>query len=808
MRFRVVLILWVALLASFPRGARGQEHTWIVLSSDTLDDRIEHQLNVLAAHDQALIRIVTAGSEKTAAVPETGGLLIDLRLEKNADAFLKTLQEGAGTAEVVPNAGLATEGYILDATYPRGAAPDRVQITAGTWRGIHDALSRIPDLLAIAPSNISKDLLPRPQSIKIERNGLTAVIADYPSFPQRGVVEGFYGSPWSPRDRADILRFEGAHGMNVYYYAPKDDPYHRKLWREPYPEEARQQLGDLVAMANRNFVDFCFAISPGLSMTYSSDDDFGALTDKLDSVSKLGVSCFALFLDDVPPDLQNAQDKQQFKTLAQAHVDLTNKLFKYLKGQSALNRLMVTPTVYTNEWGSRDYIQEFGAGVDPGVSIAWTGPRVLSPGISVDQAREWGVYLHRPPLIWDNFPVNDGTPWCRYLGPLVGRDAHLPGVVEGLISNPMIEPQASLIPLQTIADYLWNPSAYDPAQSETHAIVSQYGPDAPRQLAPFLKVYGEYYWDDGNFTQLFRERRTPIDVEKMRGQLAEMTSALDRLRYQRRLEPLLSELAPAIKRTTERLAEVEDDPAYRHLPGGTLQWDENHDVLSAYRVAQSPNLNGDFSKWANGPVYRLDDRSDVVKGTKLWNGPQDLSARVALAWDSSYFYVGVDVTDPDLYQPYFARGIQNGDVFELSLETGFRKNLLAHDPTGDEFALYFSPGNFSDVQPSIFSDEDYLPPRPQPHDYTKEIFTAWKKTDHGYSGDIAIPVNYFEGTKLEAGYELGLGFSVGKVERPSHPTDPDDLERIVMQAKKDHLFHLSTGNPSSYPRLVLKDETP
>ena len=58
----------------------------------------------------------------------------------------------------------------------------------------------------------------------------------------------------------------------------------------------------------------------------------------------------------------------------------------------------------------------------------------------------------------------------------------------------------------------------------------------------------------------------------------------------------------------------------------------------------------------------------------------------------------------------------------LRLEAGFRKNFLATEPTGDEYTLYFSPGNFAGVKPSIFSDEDYLPPRPQPHNYMQEIY--------------------------------------------------------------------------------------
>jgi hypothetical protein len=372
----------------------------------------------------------------------------------------------------------------------------------------------------------------------------------------------------------------------------------------------------------------------------------------------------------------------------------------------------------------------------------------------------------------------------------------------------MNQAHASMIPLATIADYLWNAAAYDPVQSETHAVVSQYGKEALRLLAPFLETYATYYWDDGNFMALFKERREPLDVEKMRSQLADMDSALDRLSGQRRMDPLLAEIAPAVKSASERLPEVLADPAFRHLPDGQLQWDENYESLAAYRLPPSPNLDGDFAKWQSGPFYQLDAAGQVMTGAKLWKGPQALSARVAFGWDESFLYTGVDVIDPDLYQPFFRRGIQNGDTFVLTLETGFRKNFFAKEPTGDEYALYFSPGNFAGVQPSIFSDEDYLPPRAQPHNYMQEIYTAWKRTPHGYSGDIAIPNIYFEGGKLTPGYEIGLSFSVRKVIRPVKPTDAEDLERIVLQSKKDPLFPVRTANPSSFPRLVLVDKGP
>jgi hypothetical protein len=795
--------------------ARGEESTWVVLATGELDSRVQHNLEQLAAHDHALIRIFSKTSHATHVSMGRGSIWIELRQEKSVESFRGTLVTKIGEASSLkPTGDLAKEGYIIEATYPGASAPNRLRITAATPQGFQHALLRVPALLTISPSNLSEDLIPHPQLVRVERHGSSVSIVDFPSITERGVVEGFYEAPWTHQDRVDMLNFEGAHGMNVYFYAPKDDPYHRKLWREAYPPEQMKLLGELVNTAKRNFVDFCYAISPGLSMEYSNEQDFRILTDKLASIGNLGVSCFALFLDDVQQDLQNPQDKAQFETLAAAHVYLTNKLYKYLKELSAENRLTLTPTTYTNDWGSREYIRELGAGIDPGVTIAWTGPQVVSPPITVDQAREWGGFIHRKPVVWYNYPVNDDTPWCRYLGPLTGLDPQLPSVVSGLFSNPMTQAHASMIPLQTIADYLWNAAAYKPAESATHAVVSQYGDDAPRQLAPFLTVYGTYY-DEGIFAPLFRERHQPMDVAKMQSDLAELSSALERLATERRFDQLLEEISPAVKRTGERLTEVKADPAFQHLPDGQLQWDKNYDALAAYLVQQPPKLDGDFSKWQKSSQYKIEDSTQLTAGAKLWRGPEDLSARVALEWDENYLYVGVEVTDPDLYQPFNGRGIQNGDTVELLLETGFRKNFLAKEPTGDEYALYFSPGNFSDVPPSVFSDEDYLPLRAHPHNYAAEIVTAWKKTADGYSGDIAIPKTYFEGGTLAAGYEVGLAFSITKVIRPIQPTDQGDIERITLQSKKDPLFRVrpedivSPGwSPATFPRVVLMERKP
>ena len=64
------------------------------------------------------------------------------------------------------------------------------------------------------------------------RKGRKVEIVDWPVIAERGVVEGFYGNPWSFDDRVSQLRFYGDNKMNVYIYGPKDDPWHNARWFE------------------------------------------------------------------------------------------------------------------------------------------------------------------------------------------------------------------------------------------------------------------------------------------------------------------------------------------------------------------------------------------------------------------------------------------------------------------------------------------------------------------------------------------------------------------------------------------------
>ncbi len=294
-------------------------------------------------------------------------------------------------------------------------------------------------------------------------------IEDYPSFKIRGYIEGFYGETWEQKKRLSVMSLMAKYGMNTFYYAPKDDLYHREKWREMYPEKEKKQLKDLFDYANKNEFDFCWCIGPGLTYHYTDKGDFNALTDKIKSVYGLGIENFGLLLDDIPWDFQYDDDKNAFESIAQAHVKLVNDLYNELKGFDEKINLTVCPTEYFGD-ENPSYTKILGQGIPEDVKLFWTGPEICSRVLKSRDTRDFIDLTGHKPLFWDNYPVNDCEMFNEmHLGSIRGRDKDLYEYCDGLISNVMEYAECSKIPLMTIADYLWNPAEYDESASLENA---------------------------------------------------------------------------------------------------------------------------------------------------------------------------------------------------------------------------------------------------------------------------------------------------------------------------------------------------
>ncbi len=285
-----------------------------------------------------------------------------------------------------------------------------------------------------------------------------------------GVVEGFYGRPWSEAQRRKLFAWMKSWGMNTYLYAPKDDLKHRLLWRELYSEREAGELKDLIRECRGKGLRFIYAIAPGLDLSYASTRDMARLCRKADHLIELGCRDFTLAFDDVEPALSK-EDAKTFATLAdaQSESDVTNGFLKHVRGQIPDASLCFCPTYYCQQMSGpvrhSDYLKQLGKSLDSAIQIFWTGPEIVSETIPVDSIRALQRVLRRKPLLWDNLHANDYDLRRIYLGPYSGRPLEARDGVAGILSNPNCEFEANYIPLRTLAMYAQADAEWDPRQA-------------------------------------------------------------------------------------------------------------------------------------------------------------------------------------------------------------------------------------------------------------------------------------------------------------------------------------------------------
>lgn len=289
-------------------------------------------------------------------------------------------------------------------------------------------------------------------------------------FAVRGYIEGYYGKPWTEEQRVEMLEYMSSLGENAYYYAPKDDPYHRKLWRKQYPEKELAALKRIVDKAAQLGVTFHYCIAPGLSMRYSSEMDFYELCQKTRALFGIGISNFGLLLDDIPEELFFPEDKAEFGETVNAHITLCKRYMFFIKTLSKRCHLTVCPLQYHGK-GTEDYIKKFASSLPGEISVFFTGADICSKELTVREAEEFYKVTGHKPLYWDNFPVNDAEMFKEmHLAPLKGREPGLYKYSEGIISNCMEYFECNKFPLYTAAAYLSDPLGYDPEKAFSAAV--------------------------------------------------------------------------------------------------------------------------------------------------------------------------------------------------------------------------------------------------------------------------------------------------------------------------------------------------
>jgi hyaluronoglucosaminidase len=308
------------------------------------------------------------------------------------------------------------------------------------------------------------------------------------TFHRRGIVEGFFGPLWSMAHRHRLFEFGAARGMNTYLYAPKDDPYHRKLWRRPYPPERWREILRLIRAAHQHQIDFVYGFHPGEGLCFSQAEPIETLLKKARRFFAAGVRTFAVLFDDMPSRLKFARDRREFgSSLATAEGTWMTRLLEAQPTGWHDVEWWICPSYYSEDdllervFGTfeRNFLETLSTSLPAHVACFWTGPKVVCDSIKLNHVRAIAERIQRPLLLWDNYPVNDLSMADElHIGPLQGRDPKLPQLVHGYLNNPLLQEELSFLPLATCFDYAAAPRAYAPEQSWSRAVKERFGADA------------------------------------------------------------------------------------------------------------------------------------------------------------------------------------------------------------------------------------------------------------------------------------------------------------------------------------------
>lgn len=321
-------------------------------------------------------------------------------------------------------------------------------------------------------------------------------IVDSPAMPLRGTIEGFYGDPWTHEERIDQFAFYGDMKMNTYIYAPKDDPFHRERWREPYPADKLDQLAELATAASAHHVRFTFALSPGNTICYSSESDFDALLEKFEQMWAAGVRAFNVPFDDIDISRWNCDaDREAYGEPSSAKAGAAQAAWldriqhEFIETHAGAHPLQMVPTEYS-DLADTGYKQALRT-MDEDIVVMWTGPDVVPPAITLEQADRAATVYGGRVFVWDNYPVNDFwlTSGRLLLAPYAKRDLGLSEHVVGIVANPMNQAAASKIALVGVADFTWNDRDYDAERTWKRAM--DYLADGDDAASDALEVFAD-----------------------------------------------------------------------------------------------------------------------------------------------------------------------------------------------------------------------------------------------------------------------------------------------------------------------------
>ena len=324
-----------------------------------------------------------------------------------------------------------------------------------------------------------------------------------------GLIEGYYGTPWSWSARRDTIAALARHGYGFYIYAPKADEHLRRRWREPHPRDTSEHLAALAAHCRETRVRFGVGLSPYEIYRGFDAEARAALAAKLAQLDELGLDVLAILFDDMRGDLPNLAETQ-------------TEIVYWIAARTNARHIILCPSYYSDDpildrvFGARpqNYLEDLGRTIDPKIDMFWTGPEVCAREFTPGHLARISEQMQRKPLLWDNYPVNDGPRMSQFLHlrGFSGRPSAIGGHIAGHAVNPALQPVLSRIPALTLAESYALGERYDYGRAFVAAATTVCGAELAGSLHEDLILLQDTGLDClDKYADVLRARYAPVD---------------------------------------------------------------------------------------------------------------------------------------------------------------------------------------------------------------------------------------------------------------------------------------------------------
>ena len=508
------------------------------------------------------------------------------------------------------------------------------------------------------------------------RDGRLAVrslqVDDWPAFQSR--ASGNDERPPAPEVAAAAVDWFTRFKMNAW---PLGQSYHwPKNWRQT-PESTLQTLRTAARQPASEALNLRYQIHPfgrshdpeqRTTVRVSSLSDRAVFIDAIRDAIAAGASEILVRADDFHE--LSGPDKRVFASKAEAHTTLVKAAYEAARETSPEIRFYFCPAYYTGQWAedsteSRRYLREIGRRLPESIPVLWTGPEVISDSFTAGEQRAFSQLVGRPVYLWDNTVFQERSDFgYRYaysfymLHPMdTQHPPELSGLAPGVRFNFGYDDSwINRIGNVVLADYLWNPEAFEPDHSLRRAVGLCVG---ARAVTPFLQAAADIrrVYDLKHSPARWATRSVPSN-ERFRERISELEASSLNTEAIRELEQRWNNLSAAVDQLND-LEAYFDSLRSRALtvldPGVSADW----------RVESSGDWTasgGDNLAMFHFPYETEAEPGSFISLNRSINIPASESNRYFLhfVFDDAY---RVEGTPPAAYPGYFHKQVLiDGDV--------------------------------------------------------------------------------------------------------------------------------------------------